>query len=43
MTAYVPKKENGDQGVDLAALYRNLDPGDTFMVIPIPTEKEPNP
>ena len=37
--AYVPSKENKQQGADLASLYSKMDQGEMFLVIPIPSEK----
>ena len=41
--AYVPKGENGKQGADLGFLYKTMDDGDAFLVLPVPNENEPNP
>lgn len=39
---YVPGRENSIQGGQLGALYATLTPGQSFMVIPVPRDKEPD-
>lgn len=39
--AYVPSKENASQGGSLRALYANMKLGDEFLVLPVPSEREP--
>jgi len=39
---YVPGRENSIQGGQLGALYSALTPGQSFMVIPVPKDKEPD-
>jgi len=41
--AYVPKGENGKQGNDLQVIYKTMNDGDAFLVLPLPKDKEPNP
>lgn len=40
--AYVPAAENSTQGNQLKALYSGLDPGDHFLVLPVPKDTEPD-
>lgn len=43
MVLEVPTKENSRQGNDLKRLYRLLDDGDAFLVLPIPEKKDLEP
>jgi hypothetical protein len=40
--AYVPSKENSSQGGSLGFLYSSLKSGDSFLVLPVPKDKEPD-
>ncbi len=39
--AYVDPSENYSQGGSLRALYANMETGDEFVVLPVPSDKEP--
>jgi RHS repeat-associated protein len=41
--AYVPDSENSRQGIlELAPLYKTLNDGDAFLVVPVPKDREPD-
>jgi len=43
MVAHVPWYENNKQGQDLKILYKNMQSGEAFIVLPVPIDKEPSP
>lgn len=43
LVALVPWFENNKQGQDLKKLYKNMNSGDAFLVLPIPIDREPEP
>lgn len=40
LIAYVPSSENSIQGGQLGVLYKNMNQGEAFLVLPVPKDKE---
>lgn len=43
LVAYVPKRENSIQGGHLSMLYKQMEDGEAFIVLPIPANQEESP